>query len=92
MLSVKLRLLVTVRQIPFVLLFFLADWLQLISQCSRLSEVILKYCATLATLAAALQWVHREKMNPFMLPDHLHVQTGGQLLQLVSVPLESLTL
>lgn len=89
MLSVKLRLLVTVRQIPFVLLFFLADWLQLISQCSRLSEVILKYCAT---LAAALQWVHREKMNPFMLPDHLHVQTGGQLLQLVSVPLESLTL
>lgn len=58
-LSVKLRLLVMVRQIPFVLLFFWQTGRGLFPTV-RSSEFMLKCCATLATPAAALQRVYGE--------------------------------
>lgn len=90
-LSVKLRLLFMLRQIPFVVLCFWQTGHSLFPTVQvYIPEVMLKCCATLATPTAAPQRVYGEN-NPLMRPKHLHVRTGGRLLQLAAVTLEIFT-
>ncbi len=85
-LSVKLKTPCHGQKDPYCVVVFLADWLRFISHCSSSSEVMLKCCATVATPSAALQRVCAET-NPFISTKLLYVETGEQLLPLVTATL-----